>query len=471
MRRTLMLCVLLFLNIGCSRAAGVDLGWDLSYASAVSSRYIDPREFMTVWVKTLSPQRPIAKQMASYEGEEIEASLLIELPDGHTGDPLAAWYIKTRAGARVCGSHPKKPEGECGQLEPARIEALVREVANFKKIAYDPDPKMTLPTGGGSIAGESNRLNYVGLLSVYLHGKSFQRAIHAEEYLISERGYRAVATEDGGRLVRAISKATLTPEAYQKEERELRRKSLEASLREAVAMGDMTKIREMLDKNGDRGLAETTLAAGVRYGRLDIVQMAVARGANVRFLDNDPLRIAAQEGLIEIGTYLIAQGAEINPKGRVVNSPPLTVAVEAGRLPFVEFLLKQGADPEGSGFRNPLAIAMSKRDIAMANLLLDYGAKPDPAGSRDWPVLLSIVGKPPVGSREPPEDTAALQKRIAVIERLILAGARVRATGPGCQTPYDTAYPEEVQKLLLKHGADPDMRQLCRKSLKWKDPE
>jgi hypothetical protein len=79
--------------------AAPDLQWDLSYESALRAHPVAENEFLRFWPARY-PQRPIHERLASYSGEPIEASLLIE---DRTGTPVT----RSRTGPSRRGPRPR----------------------------------------------------------------------------------------------------------------------------------------------------------------------------------------------------------------------------------------------------------------------------------------------------------------------------------------------------------------------------
>jgi len=101
---------------------------------------------------------------------EIEASLLIETPDARAGDPEAIWLFRTRTKAQSC-TFSIRVVSPCKQLDPARTEAFIRDVMNYKVMQFS------------AATDKSNGLlmNYFGFLSVYVDGRAVQRPIASVE--------------------------------------------------------------------------------------------------------------------------------------------------------------------------------------------------------------------------------------------------------------------------------------------------
>lgn len=188
----------------CCAAHGAELPWDLSYTSALRAHPIADHEFMRIWPQQ-HPRRPIHQKLAEYAGEPIEASMLIERPDGHAGDAMAQWFIKTRNTAQLCSFHPQRMNEPCQKLDPVRVEAAMRDVLHMT----DPWP----PRGDGVVVakdyfgpGQPLLLNYSGYVSVYVDGVASQRPVGADEWQERLDTSRPAAPE-AGRLQQALARA------------------------------------------------------------------------------------------------------------------------------------------------------------------------------------------------------------------------------------------------------------------------
>lgn len=190
----------------CSVAQAAELPWDLSYQTALRDHPIADNEFMRIWPQ-LHEQRPIHRKLAEYAGEPIEASLLVEQPDGHAGDAVATWIVKTRHSAQACAFHEQRMNEPCTTLDPARAEAMFREVLRMKDVA---------PPKGEGLVTEKNYfrdgrpllMNYFGYLSVYVDGKVVQRPIGGDEWKDRLDASRPPGPE-AGRLFKVISPVIL----------------------------------------------------------------------------------------------------------------------------------------------------------------------------------------------------------------------------------------------------------------------
>ena len=109
--------------------------------------------------------------------------------------------------------------------------------------------------------------------------------------------------------------------------------------------------------------------------RLDLVRILVEAGVDPDGVvgDETPLNSAARGGLVEIASFLLDHGAEVDKRPEALGgSTPLCEAVCNGHLSMVEFLLDRGADPNilhGNPQKNAVAMARLFRKEEIAVLL------------------------------------------------------------------------------------------------------
>ncbi|QNA89363.1 ankyrin repeat domain-containing protein [Massilia sp. Dwa41.01b] len=365
---------------GCVHA-GADLKWDLSYEGALRDHPIAHNEFMHFWPGRF-PQRPIHERLASYSGEPIEASLLIERPDGHAGDPVAHWYVKTASRAGVCTLY-KQEKRPCKGLDPTRLDAFIREVMAFKPVRFTPSDKKVI----GNEGGRPILLNYFGFLSVYVDGRTLQRPLLALESNDTERTAEELRHPDADRLSNALARLLLRPDQIAQRQAEAIVERRGAEFAEAVRTGDLGKLRTMLAR--DPRIVEPGYAAfapvdsAVRAKRRDVVALLLEHGARIDAMGGTALTTAAEMGDAGMVDFLLAHGASADPpstgpdatgsRGRTA----LGIAADRGDRDMVRTLLRHGADVNAARDRLPLTHAALALDLAMMDLLLEAGAKPD----------------------------------------------------------------------------------------------
>jgi ankyrin repeat protein len=253
----------------------------------------------------------------------------------------------------------------------------------------------------------------------------------------------------------------------------------------------VTRMAPLIDPNGCDRWGHTPLLMAVQYGDVPLVSLLVRRGAEVdqgrRFLT--PVTFAARRGDCSMVEYLRDAGAVLSivtwvylgQDGLIAQelardpvranlrdeagTPLIHHAVEALRPSIVSVLLDHGAsiadsDPNGE---TPLHRLADMRRVPadeagrMATLLLDRGADPN---ARNWDHVT-------------PLHQAVRARNLGVAEVLLARGAdpnardksrgstplRRAVSGTGAGGTAGTAdRMAPLTRLLLKYGADPDMR-------------
>jgi ankyrin repeat protein len=277
------------------------------------------------------------------------------------------------------------------------------------------------------------------------------------------------------------------------------------ALHHAAAFGNKAMVELLLSRGaevnakGDDG--RTPLYLATERGFQAIVEVLLANKADVnvsyRLTGNTPIHLAANRGRTRIVQLLLAAGANPNVEdgnGRM----PLSFAVESGSTEIVRILLAAKADPNGGTLDAPLLAAIQKQNGASAELLLKSGANPNGKGTIEWsnpfngtdslnkarpsvtPLWLSISTKqlPMVKlllkyKADPNDDLDRVQGEPLVfvalpnpdiLEALLDAGGKVDSHLSEGKTLLDQAIngnsAAAAVEILLKHGADPNARDL-----------
>lgn len=160
----------------------------------------------------------------------------------------------------------------------------------------------------------------------------------------------------------------------------------ELPIHNAVTMGDLQRVKDLLDKNpslvnsmsdsGGTGLTPLHMAAS--SDRVDVASLLLARGADIdaRWYLNGmtPLALALHSGKIDVAKLLITKGArfDFDDKGLGI----LCKAIATRRKDIVELLLEKGADvnAHGSDGTTPLLACCSSGSKEIAELLVARGA-------------------------------------------------------------------------------------------------
>jgi len=232
-----------------------------------------------------------------------------------------------------------------------------------------------------------------------------------------------------------------------------------AALADAIREGDINTVIEKLSTgmNIDEqlGYHGTALNVAALSGQEAIFQLLLDRGADVNFTGGHfgtALQAAAFTGRGSIVKLLLAHGADVNVQaGEYGNA--LQAAAVAGneeQVSKIELLLSRGASVNAKGGRYGTALqaAVFSRSEPVVILLLEWGADVNAEGGYFGNALQAAAA------------TGQEQTTRLLIER----GANVNARGGIYYTALQAAksgeFPnKDVELLLLKYGADPDIQQ------------
>lgn len=262
-------------------------------------------------------------------------------------------------------------------------------------------------------------------------------------------------------------------------------------------------LRAGADVNGTfLTTGETALMQASRTGNVEAIKVLLDHGANVNakesLRESTALMWATNEGHIDAMRLLIARGADVSARSKQEKSPgygtagpgakipenlqiggitPLAFAVREGSMEAVKLLIDSKADVNqttGDG-STPLLIAVLNGQYDIARYLIDQGADVKLANQKGWtPLYLAIkhrtneTGTVPV----PPNVGQALDFIKLVLDlgadvniRLLYetevhVASHVFWLKEEGATPFFRAAfggDVEVMKLLLAHGADPNI--------------
>ena len=144
---------------------------------------------------------------------------------------------------------------------------------------------------------------------------------------------------------------------------------------EAERRNRLVDVENFVDVKDNEGNTPLHLAAN---GRLEVLRMLIANGADVNIKANDgrtPLIIATQNRSVEIVRLLIEHGADITAKDEL-DWTALHHAVFAGAGEVAEFLIESGVDVgiQGASGRTALHCAAVRGREDIVRLLLEKGA-------------------------------------------------------------------------------------------------
>lgn len=181
-------------------------------------------------------------------------------------------------------------------------------------------------------------------------------------------------------------------------------------------------------------------------GNVGEVRRQLAWGANpdsrTFWYHTTPLHAAASNGRLKVVELLLAKGADVNI-GNEGSETPLHHAARHGHTDVVQVLLDNGANvaEAGTGCGTPLQWATSNGQLATAKLLLEHEADVNQRGANGHTALHG----------------AAARGELKMVQFLLSAGAQVNALADyGC-TPLHSAVGADhvtIAGILLDHGAD-----------------
>ncbi|KAH8427669.1 ankyrin repeat domain-containing protein [Aspergillus melleus] len=152
-----------------------------------------------------------------------------------------------------------------------------------------------------------------------------------------------------------------------------------------AALGSPAIMRMLLDhvsaqEHFDLSSANRALCTASEYGRVEIVQLLLARGVSPNAggsMYGCALEAAAHYGSEGAVQALLAAGADVNFQGGY-HGNALQAAARYGRENLVKILLQAGADVNASGgvYANALTSAIQRDHPQVVAILLEAGATP-----------------------------------------------------------------------------------------------
>jgi ankyrin repeat protein len=158
----------------------------------------------------------------------------------------------------------------------------------------------------------------------------------------------------------------------------------EAPVADAAARGDRDAVKALLksaaDVNAAQGDGMTALHWAAMNGDLELTQMLIFAGANVRATTRlgtyTPLYLASQQGQAKIIQALVKAGGDVKA-GTPNGTTPLMVAAASGEVEAVRVLIDNGAEvnaKDGVRGQTPIMYAAASNRPAVISLLASKGA-------------------------------------------------------------------------------------------------
>lgn len=475
---------------GATAVTPAELKWDMSYRVARQSHPISPQEYMQFWPRD-DANRPILRAMAAYQGEPIEAALLIERPDLDTletpaglyaAGSSATWIVKTRGTAQLCVLQTKRPNEPCQQLDPQKVETMVRAVLAFRPMPPNPNGDKNqldeMPDGRPLL------INYPGFVSAYIDGVAVQRAIAMPEWIEGHYPAGPPPGPDSGRLQVALARLTLSEVDFAKRQAQFEIDERGPRFESAVERGDERAMAELLaaDTGPDGAnvlLTEPRLiAAAAGSGQKGAIEFLLRHGAKIDSEESAALKTAVEADNVDMVEFLLSKGAKVDPPkdslgedGKVGESA-LARAVDLHHEAMARLLIRRGADVNLAQSRPVLSVAAGGNDYALTDLLMKSGARPNELseGGRDSAIHYALrAGRQPNGWGKSAEQLERQAVRVEqtterIVRRLVAGGANPNLIDGDCRTAYsmlDGADNPKLKALLLSLGADSALHLRC----------
>lgn len=160
-------------------------------------------------------------------------------------------------------------------------------------------------------------------------------------------------------------------------------KALSQTFHDAAGSGDLEKVKAMLKDNPNLvfsrivNLGDTPLHAAAGHGHKHVVELLLAKGADVNVVDQNgqtPLHDTAGNGHTDVVRLLLAKGADVHAKMHY-DLTPLHMATIHGHKDMAELLLanKATVNAKDSGGKTPVQAAAGKGHKEVVELLRKHG--------------------------------------------------------------------------------------------------
>jgi ankyrin repeat protein len=158
------------------------------------------------------------------------------------------------------------------------------------------------------------------------------------------------------------------------------------SLHEAAIVGDLKRVRELVDKRSDLANDASSpdgfppLGLAAHFGRTDVVRYLLGKGANVNFAAPGngftALTGAIAGGHRDVVGILLDAGADVNHRYVEQRFSPLLAAAADGDAEIVRMLIAAGADVTArtTDGKTAVSLAESRGHREIAEILRKHGA-------------------------------------------------------------------------------------------------
>lgn len=215
-----------------------------------------------------------------------------------------------------------------------------------------------------------------------------------------------------------------------------------AAFIDAIKAGEFDRVKSMVTADpalveARSGKGESAILTAVYHGQKDIVNLLVARGADLTIFE------ASAAGEVERIERLLDRGEPVNGFSND-GWTPLHLAAFFGHAKILEMLLGHDADvaaiSRNSNGNTPLHAALAGNRKFVAGLLIGHGADVNAVDAAGWSPL----------------HIAAANNNLDALKTLIAHGADVHAANSDGQTPLALAQEKNLREaavLLRRHGA------------------
>lgn len=156
---------------------------------------------------------------------------------------------------------------------------------------------------------------------------------------------------------------------------------------------ECTDIQVDLQK---KPLGASALRIASQEGHIDIAKLLVDNGAQVNLEDGEfggsGLMGASENGHAEMANFLIAHGAQVNLQSHEGKSA-LNAACIKGHVEVIKILLGHGAEVDTEP-HSPLLVAIAQGHAKIVNILLDHGARVNQRTNLSALLAVNYKGKP-----------------------------------------------------------------------------
>jgi len=268
-------------------------------------------------------------------------------------------------------------------------------------------------------------------------------------------------TEQNPLAEKAKAKLAAKKEARRKEAESKARVVRNRLLIDAVKLGDVIEIKQLLAAGADAGTADDDGNTPLHLTENELVVNELhSAGADINadnHLGQTPLHIAIREDRLTVTKALVAAGAEVKAK-RDDGNTPLHVAAHAGRLAAAKALLAAGADADAKNDdgKTALHVAAQGGGVSVAKALAAAGADADAADN---------AGQTPL-------HLAARENQLEAVKVLVAAGANPNIRNNAGNTPLHAAVREEqtvdpgLVRELLQNGGNPKIKNAAGRNVK-----